>query len=77
MYRVYSKDGCPYCVAVEKVFKMKNIPYKKFMLDEDFTREDFVLNFGESTFPRVLDENANLIGGATETIEHLKNTGAI
>lgn len=56
---------------------MKNVPYKKFMLDEDFTREDFVLNFGESTFPRVLDENANLIGGATETIAHLKNTGVI
>lgn len=77
MYRIYAKEGCAHCTAIEKVLKMNNIPYKKFMLGEDFNKSQFVNNFGESTFPRILDENANLIGGAKEMVTHLKETGSI
>ena len=77
MYTVYSKTGCPYCDAVEKLFNMKGIEYTKYMLGKDFTREEFVAKFGRSTFPRVLGEDGNLIGGATETVAFLKESGVL
>ena len=77
MYTIYSKTGCPYCDAVEKVFNMKGIEYTKYMLDKDFTREQFIEQFGRSTFPRVLNEQQELIGGAKETVSYLKENGII
>ena len=77
MYTVYSKSGCPYCDAVEKLFNMKGIEYRKYMLGKEFTKEQFVAEFGNSTFPRVLDEKGRLIGGATETVQYLKESGIL
>lgn len=77
MYTVYSKSGCPYCDAVEKVFTIKGISFEKKMLGKDFTREEFISQFGKSTFPRVLNAEGVVIGGATETIKLLKESGVI
>ena len=78
MYTVYSKDNCKFCDKVEKVFKLKDLPYKKYILDEDFTREEFISEFGEgSTFPRVIDQSGKLIGGAKETVDLLRTQGII
>lgn len=78
MFTVYSKTNCKYCDAVEQVFKLKDLPYTKYLLDESFSREDFIKEFGEgSTFPRVLDQSGKLIGGATETVAYLKESGVL
>lgn len=78
MFTVYSKVNCPYCVKIEKVFKMKNLDYTKYTLDEDFNREDFIKKFGKgSTFPRVLKEDGELIGGASETVAYLRTEGLV
>lgn len=76
MFEIYSKVGCKYCDAVEKLFKIKSIPYTKKMLNVDFVKEEFVHQFGESTFPRVLLDG-KLIGGAKETLEHLRKEGIV
>lgn len=78
MYTVYSKTECKYCQTVERIFDISEIPYTKYMLGEDFTREEFIAEFGEgSTFPRVLDQSGKLIGGATETVALLKESGIL
>ena len=78
MFTVYSKTECKYCQTVERIFDIAEIPYVKYMLDENFTKEEFIREFGEgSTFPRVLDQSGKLIGGATETVAHLKETGVL
>ena len=78
MLTVYSKVNCSYCDAVEKLFSIKDIEYKKLLLSVDYTREDFIEKFGEgTTFPRVLDENGETIGGSTETLLHLKSKGLL
>lgn len=78
MYTVYSKAGCPFCTKIERVFQLKDITYTKYMLNVDYSKEEFIEKFGEgSTFPRVLDESGNLIGGATETVKYLKESGIL
>ena len=73
MFVVYSKVNCTYCEGVEKLFKLKNIQYKKYLLNVDYTREQFIERFGsQSTFPKVLTEDGELIGGAAETVKYLK-----
>jgi len=76
MFTVYSKDNCKYCRAVEELFNMKDLPFTMYKLDEDFTRDQFIAEFGEeSTFPRVRDYEGQLIGGAKETLIYLKDRG--
>jgi glutaredoxin len=77
MFTVFSKPGCSYCDAVEKLFQIKSVPFQKKLLNVDFTRQDFLDQFGNSSFPRVLDEQGNLIGGAKETAKYLKEQGIL
>ncbi len=77
MYTVYSKLNCPHCETVEKVFNLKSIPYTKKTLGLDFTRTEFIDQFGKSTFPRVLDEEGKLLGGASETVRFLREEGIL
>jgi len=77
MFQVYSKTNCPYCEAIEKVFKLKSIEYKKYLLNVDYSKEEFIEKFGEgTTFPRVL-LNDELLGGAKETINYLKSQNMV
>ena len=78
MYIVYSKDNCKFSDKVEKKFQLKDLPYTKYTLGEDFTREEFLKEFGEgSTFPRVIDRSGAIIGGAKETVDLLRTQGVI
>ncbi len=78
MLTVYSKTNCQYCEAIAQLLKLKNIEYKKLLLNVDFTREDFIEKFGSgTTFPKVLKEDGELIGGAQETVSYLKAEGLL
>lgn len=69
---VYSKENCPHCVQVKQVFKLLNLDFVEYKLDEHFTRQNFIDEFGEnSTFPRVIIED-QLVGGCHETIAYLR-----
>ena len=73
---VYSKPSCPYCTKVVKLLTLKNIPFTKYTLGEEYTREEFIEKFGKSTFPRVL-HNGELVGGFMETAKYLVNNGYV
>lgn len=74
---IYSKENCPYCEKIKQVFNLINLSFVEYKLDEHFTRENFIAEFGEgSTFPRVLIED-KLIGGCTETISYLKENNLV
>ena len=45
---IYSKENCPYCDAAERIAQQmvqetSEFTYKKYMLDEDFTREELFI----------------------------------
>lgn len=71
-FAVYSKPGCPYCTKIKKVLELANQNYVEYVLDENFSREEFYSQFGNlATFPQVVLNETNL-GGCTDTIKYLQ-----
>ena len=67
-FTVYSKDGCGYCDKVKQVLQLTGCSYVVYNLEEDYTREEFISEFGEgTTFPQVVVDGKKL-GGSVETI---------
>lgn len=78
---VYSKRLCPYCDKIKKILEhlsiTKGYPVVIYELDTDFTRDEFVSEFGEgSTFPQVII-NGTKMGGCTDTIKYLQENKLI
>ena len=71
-FTVYSKDGCGYCDKVKQVLQLTGCSYVVYNLEEDYTREEFISEFGEgTTFPQGVVDGKKL-GGSVETIKFLK-----
>ena len=71
-FTVYSKPECPYCYKVKQVLELTGSNFVVYNLNEDFTKEEFYVEFGEgSTFPQVLCDEKKL-GGCTDTVKFLK-----
>ena len=71
-FTVYSKDGCPFCVKVQKVLQLAELQHVVYKLGTDYDRTEFYEKFGEgSTFPQVLLGDKS-IGGCTETVKYLR-----
>lgn len=71
-YKIYSRDGCPYCVKVQQVLQLAELKHVVYKLGTDFTREEFYEQFGQgSTFPRVV-LGEELLGGCAETVKYLR-----
>ena len=71
-FTVYSKDGCPFCVKVQKVLQLAELQHVVYKLGTDYDRTEFYEKFGEgSTFPQVLLDDKS-IGGCTETVKYLR-----
>ena len=72
-YTVYSKGGCGHCDKVKALLSLSGIRFIELKLDRDYDRKQFVSRFGAgSTFPQVLDEEGNQLGGAASTARHLR-----
>lgn len=72
-FKVYSRDGCPYCSKVQQVLQLAELKHVVFKLGRDFNREDFYGQFGQgSTFPQVVLNDTQKLGGCTETVKYLK-----
>ena len=71
-FTVYSKEGCGHCERIKTVLRLTGCTHVVYNLEEDFTREEFIAEFGEgSTFPQVSCDG-NKIGGSVETVKFLK-----
>ena len=76
-FTVYSRKGCDYCERIKTVLRLTGSTYVVYNLGEDFTKEEFIAEFGEgSTFPQVSCEGKKL-GGSIETIQFLKEKRVI
>ena len=71
-FTVYSRKGCDYCERIKTVLRLTGCTYVVYNLGEDFTREEFIAEFGEvSTFPQVSCDGKKL-GVSVETVKFLK-----
>jgi len=74
---IYTKENCIHCKQVKQVFKLKNLSYDEYKLDEDFDAKFFIKEFGKgTTFPQVILDEVS-IGGAADTIKYLKEKNII
>jgi glutaredoxin len=77
-FTVYSKNGCPFCSKVQQVLQLSNLEHKIYKLDEDFTRDQFYAEFGQgSTFPQVIMNDTDHLGGCTDTVKYLQENNII
>jgi glutaredoxin len=77
-FTIYSKNGCPYCTKIKQVMEALNLDHKIYMLGVDFTREQFYDEFGSGkTFPQVILNDEEFLGGCTETVNYLKEQKVI
>ena len=65
---IYSKPDCPYCVQAETLCKQNAvlIDYKKYMLDEDFTRDELFEKFPTARTFHQITVDGESIGGFME-----------
>ena len=75
-FLIYSKVGCVFCEKLAHFMEQNGIEYTKLTLDEDYTRDEFLNKFGQSTFPRVL-HGEELIGGMKEAVKYLAKNGYV
>jgi glutaredoxin len=77
-FTVYSKNGCPYCSKIEQVLALSNLEHVVYKLDEDFSRDQFYSEFGQgSTFPQVILNDQEHLGGCTDTVKYLQENKVI
>jgi glutaredoxin len=77
-FTVYSKDGCPYCTKVQQVLQLSNLEHVVYKLGIDFDRNGFYAEFGEgSTFPQVVLNDQEHLGGCTDTVQYLKEQNLV
>jgi glutaredoxin len=72
-YRIYSKDGCPWCVKAKNLLEKLNFNYEVIDLSNDIARVSF---YESRAFPshlrtvpkvyEVIDNKEILIGGYTD-----------
>lgn len=77
-FTVYSKEGCPFCEKIKIVLELAQFEYVVYTLDENFDREQFYSEFGEgSTFPQVVLNDNQHLGGCTDTVKYLKENNLV
>lgn len=71
MIEIWSKPQCVFCDKAVQLCQMKELEFKKYMIDVDYSREDLMDNFPNArTFPQITMDNV-YIGGYTELEAHL------
>ena len=71
-FTVYSKEGSDDCERIKTVLRLTGSTYVVYNLGEDFTKEEFIAEFGEgATFPQVSCDGKK-IGGSVETVKFLR-----
>ena len=77
-FTVYSKHGCPYCSKIKQVLELANLEHVVYTLGENFDRDGFYAEFGEgSTFPQVILNDQEHLGGCTDTVQYLKEQNLV
>ena len=75
MIIIWGKPQCPHCDQAKRICEQRELEYKYFQLDTDFTREEVLEMFpGARTFPQI-KVNGTSIGGKDQLGTYLEETG--
>ena len=75
MIEIYGKPACPHCDQAKLICEQRELEYKYYQLDTDFTREEVLEMFpGARTFPQI-KVHGKAIGGKDQLGTYLEETG--
>ena len=75
MIEIWGKPQCPYCDKAKVFCDLRNLEYTYKSLGEDYTREELLEHFPNArTVPQIII-NGNKIGGYTELVTYIEETG--
>jgi glutaredoxin len=76
-FTIYSKEGCSYCEKAKKLLELAKVDYIVYKLGIDFTKDQFISEFGYgSSFPRILADG-KLLGGCLDTFKYLEEKNLV
>ena len=76
-FTLYSKEGCSYCKKAVRLLELAKVEYRVYKLGIDFTKEQFISEFGyDSSFPKILVDD-KLIGGCLDTFKYLEEINLV
>ena len=76
-FTIYSKEGCSYCEKAKKRLELEKVEYRVYKLGKDFTKDQFISEFGYgSSFPRILADG-KLLGGCLDTFKYLEEKNLV
>ena len=76
-FTLYSKEGSSYCEKAKRLLELAKVDYRVYKLGIDFTKEQFISEFGYgSSFPRILADD-KLIGGGLDTFKFLEEKNLV
>jgi len=71
--KVYSMQGCRWCLKLKEVFKRANLPYTEYILDINITPQEYFESGNHPAIPNfpqcVID--GEVLGGVTPVVEYL------
>ena len=75
MIEIYGKPACPHCDQAKRLCEQRELNYKYYQLDTDFTREEILEMFpGARTFPQI-KVSGTPIGGKDQLTTYIEETG--
>ena len=64
---VFSRDGCPYCVAAKQALRNAGIAFEELVLNRDYTEQTLRAVADAATVPQVFVNGARI--GGSEAVE--------
>jgi glutaredoxin len=77
IYKVYSKNDCPWCVKAKELLNSLGIEYEELHYDKDFSKDDLRELIGPNlslTVPQIFVQSRR-IGGYEDLVEYVENHG--
>ena len=70
--KVYTLQNCGYCKVAKELLAFKEVAYEEVKVPEQMTTREFTTKYPNTkTFPLILDENDDKIGGFRDLQEWL------
>jgi glutaredoxin len=75
MITIYGKDGCSYCERAKALCRSQGLAYEYLTMGADYSREQLFETFPNAkTVPQIII-NGNKIGGYSELLNYIEETG--
>lgn len=72
---MWTKDDCSFCRRAKSLLNSYGLTFEERKIGEGFTREQFFeSNPGQTTLPQIYIQDKH-VGGYTELVEYIENTG--